>query len=460
MPINETLVSKIEETLNRVVTLGGEKEQTRIITGLEVIDAAPSGLTNYVIIKDDRGEGTNILALKSPGVLYANGDLVSVIFIKGTEPVAFQQSTGSSGSPLAVSKLVSPDLLTDPVISVDNSGDTTAVGDLILSGTTKAVRGSGTNKPTLGTSTAAERWGNLYLAGGGEVDINGAMQVNWTSGEFVFNEDGNSVDFRVEGGFNQAMLFVDASEDRIGIGTTTPSNRLAFASGSDGTGIAFGGTAGNFQNIWAGYSAAGFHIGSGVMGDDSSTNILSSYSSAIGRSMIVLNGFTGTGGNIRFYTNPDATVTRGNTVTMNERMIIGDGGDVGIRGGGAVFTPSHTLELNDDDGAKTTTTTWTTTSDKRVKRNIKPYVNGTDFIISLPSPVSFQYNGYKGTPNRQNAVGFLAQDLQKIDDHNMIKSTEKGPKKGLLNFNPHELLFALVNSIKEIDARLNTLESA
>lgn len=130
MAIDEGTLNKIEGLFNELTILGGKREQTRIIPGLEVIDASPSGLSGYIIIKDDRGEGSYITAVKTPGVSYANGDLVSVIFIEGTEPIAFQQSSGSGGSPVAVSKLVSPDETIDPVLSADNDGHVTAVNDV------------------------------------------------------------------------------------------------------------------------------------------------------------------------------------------------------------------------------------------------------------------------------------------------------------------------------------------
>ena len=45
-------------------------------------------------------------------------------------------------------------------------------------------------------------------------------------GSAIFNETGNSVDFRVEGLGEANLLFVDGSADRIGIGTATPSEEL------------------------------------------------------------------------------------------------------------------------------------------------------------------------------------------------------------------------------------------
>jgi hypothetical protein len=47
-----------------------------------------------------------------------------------------------------------------------------------------------------------------------------------TSGQVVFNDAGADVDFRVEGDSDANLLFVDASTDRVGIGTSSPSYKL------------------------------------------------------------------------------------------------------------------------------------------------------------------------------------------------------------------------------------------
>lgn len=48
-------------------------------------------------------------------------------------------------------------------------------------------------------------------------------QVQWTSTELAFNENGDDLDFRVEGSGDANLLFVDAGNNRIGLGTNAPS---------------------------------------------------------------------------------------------------------------------------------------------------------------------------------------------------------------------------------------------
>ena len=52
----------------------------------------------------------------------------------------------------------------------------------------------------------------------------GAERLEIGSSEVVFNDPSNDVDFRVESNGNTHMLFVDAGNDRVGIGAASPSN--------------------------------------------------------------------------------------------------------------------------------------------------------------------------------------------------------------------------------------------
>jgi hypothetical protein len=64
---------------------------------------------------------------------------------------------------------------------------------------------------TLGTITATKNVGRAY---------------HMHEAGYVFNELGEDVDFRIEGDTDANLLFVDASTDRIGIGTATPGQVL------------------------------------------------------------------------------------------------------------------------------------------------------------------------------------------------------------------------------------------
>lgn len=46
------------------------------------------------------------------------------------------------------------------------------------------------------------------------------------SGTFVFNDAGADKDFRAEGDTDANLLFLDASTDRVGVGTNTPTAKL------------------------------------------------------------------------------------------------------------------------------------------------------------------------------------------------------------------------------------------
>jgi hypothetical protein len=76
----------------------------------------------------------------------------------------------------------------------------------------------GSSKALFGTST------NFFYQPVSISASNNSVSVGNTS--TVFNEDGNDIDFRVEGLTDDNLLFTDASTDRVGIGTPSPSYKL------------------------------------------------------------------------------------------------------------------------------------------------------------------------------------------------------------------------------------------
>ena len=68
---------------------------------------------------------------------------------------------------------------------------------------------------------------DLILAGAAGLDVAGTTTLGGTlttTAGSIFNQNGGDYDFRVEGDTEQNLFFVDASTDRVGIGTNAPSD--------------------------------------------------------------------------------------------------------------------------------------------------------------------------------------------------------------------------------------------
>lgn len=130
---------------------------------------------------------------------------------------------------------------TDPTTG-DDDGDGYAIGSRWYNLT------DDTEWVCLDASTGAAVWvettgGTVDWASPGMIGSttpnSGAFTTLTASGGVVFNEAGDDVDFRVEGGTEENLLFVDASTDRVGIGTNAPDvtlevrgNRIDLINGS------------------------------------------------------------------------------------------------------------------------------------------------------------------------------------------------------------------------------------
>jgi hypothetical protein len=99
---------------------------------------------------------------------------------------------------------------------------------LILSGTNglSDVDGDASTPAVRGTDANS---GIFFGADTVGVSTNGVERVEFGNSETVFNDGGADVDFRVEGDTDANLLFVDASTDRVGVGTNAPGDKFQVA---------------------------------------------------------------------------------------------------------------------------------------------------------------------------------------------------------------------------------------
>jgi hypothetical protein len=107
--------------------------------------------------------------------------------------------------------------------------------------------------------------------------------------------------------------------------------------------------------------------------------------------------------------------------------------------------------------------TWTSSSDSRIKKDVANYTKSMSDILAL-RPVTYKFNGQYGTAN--NGVvysGFIAQELETTSFSSMVGSYQyKDPSTGAVTsiktVDVSELVYALVNAVKELNNRIIALE--
>ena len=121
-------------------------------------------------------------------------------------------------------------------VTIDTTKKTAVVHDASTAGGNPLMREDGANSALINGSVtepalafaAGDADNGIYSPGTDQVAIttNGVERVEWGASEVVFNDGGNDYDFRIEGDTNTALFFVDASTDRVGVGTTSPISEL------------------------------------------------------------------------------------------------------------------------------------------------------------------------------------------------------------------------------------------
>ena len=124
-------------------------------------------------------------------------------------------------------------------------------------------------------------------------------------------------------------------------------------------------------------------------------------------------------------------------------------------------SPDQTLSVN-GNASKSGGGTWATFSDRRVKKNIRQYEKGLDEILQI-KPVIFNYNDKSGYSNtHKDYVGVIAQDIEGVLPSTITRYDDSNGPSGLSDkrqFDSSEVLWALVNAVKELQAQNEALKA-
>jgi len=121
---------------------------------------------------------------------------------------------------MPISRIKTDGIQDDAITSAKIGVDVIVADDLAANSVT-------VSEITDGAVTSAKLDTNIAVTGtlssGSSMTATGEFKAN---GGAVFNEDSADVDFRVESNGNANMLFVDGGNDRVGIGTSSPGQKL------------------------------------------------------------------------------------------------------------------------------------------------------------------------------------------------------------------------------------------
>jgi hypothetical protein len=221
------------------------------------------------------------------------------------------------------------------------TGVVTALGVNTGSSGAFIVNGGALGTPLSGTVTNLTGTASININGtvgattpstGAFTTLSATGNVSFDGGTFVFNESGADKDFRIEGDTEPNLFFTDASTDRVGIGTSSPSSILD---------VQKAGTAASTTDLLeltnSGNAASMTNTGTGILFNQFYYDVTTPAVADAGRIAVKTEGnWTSTA------TTQDAYMTFEVAVdgTVTERARITSGGDLQIANGNLVISTS------------------------------------------------------------------------------------------------------------------------
>ena len=273
-----------------------------------------------------------------------------------------------------------------------------------------------------------------------------------TSGPVVFNDAGADVDFRVEGDTDANLLFVDAGNDRVGIGTSSPTARLTLDGGTSGDQLRIGNDPYYYKigrdvvsgplEFYGTQSGVIAYVFGGANGErmriDTSGNLL------VGTTGLpVSNGKLSVSGLSRLFATGDSSAALAvdkNTATTTTSQVF------------AYFTISNQTNGSGQINANgANQAAFGTFSDRRLKQNIVNLDSQWENIKAL-RPVEFDYIKSEGGGHQ---IGFIAQEVEPVYPDLVGERADGMLTLSSMGKNESRLIKALQEAIE----RIETLEA-
>lgn len=297
---------------------------------------------------------------------------------------------------------------------------------------------------------------------GVNLSVSGASTLSTlnTSGAVVFNDAGADVDFRVAGDTDANLLFVDAGNDRVGVGTNSPLVRLHVVTTGTGTNMGDN-TIATFR------SGASGRASTIQLSDGTNSNYVSSLSGALGFGSagaelmrmttggdLLLGTTTKLAGGIDgldINTAAETGITFAQSGTVKNYFYL-QGGGAGTAwqwqtvAGIVVNIVSSTNGVTLANGG----TSWGSLSDERKKDIIEPIENAAIKVSSIRAVIG----KYKTEEDGIRRSMLIAQDVQAVLPEAVVENHD-----GDLILQYTDIIPLLVAAIKEQSVELEFLKT-
>jgi hypothetical protein len=325
---------------------------------------------------------------------------------------------------------------------------TNGLSDVDGSAATPAIRGSDANT---GVFFGADQVG---------IATNGVERVEFGNSETVFNDGGANVDFRVEGDTVSNLLFVDASADNVGIGTSSPAAGvlLDLKQPTAGTDLIIGLSAGtgaraqirsvaqgsaddsvlSFQTTSGGSTVERARI-------DSSGNLLVGSSGATSARLFVEQAVNDH--MTRFNNSQASGVIYGPLIRFTGQAP----NSVSSEFLACLDTGAYRMVVRSNGGIANFSGNNVNLSDRREKTNFAPAKSYLDTICAIPVQ-TFNYIDQNLEEDPGLTLGVVAQDVQEVAPELVMESnwgTAEEPKMRLSIYQT-DLQYALMKCIQEL----------